>query len=113
KPVFAAVLTVTNLNDNGPGSLRDTIAAAASGDTIVFAVTGTIALTSGDLVIDRNLIISGPGPGYVTVQRSSTIGTQTLTIFVIPNLVPPLTVSISGLTISNGLSEDRAGGIYK
>ena len=35
-PAFAAIDTVTNLNDPGAGSLRATIAAAAAGDTIVF-----------------------------------------------------------------------------
>jgi hypothetical protein len=47
----AAILTVSNLNDNGSGSLRDAVAASASGDTIVFAngSTGTIALTNGEI----------------------------------------------------------------
>jgi hypothetical protein len=33
-PVFANTIAVTNTNDSGPGSLRDAIASAASGDTI-------------------------------------------------------------------------------
>jgi hypothetical protein len=31
------IITVTNTNDNGPGSLRSAIAQANSGDTIKFA----------------------------------------------------------------------------
>ena len=37
----AATLTVTNLADNGPGSLRQLIADASPDDTLDFAVTGT------------------------------------------------------------------------
>ncbi len=36
--VRAATLTVTDLNDSGPGSLRQAIADAAAGDTITFGV---------------------------------------------------------------------------
>src|SRR5262245_54296020 len=60
-----STLTVTNLSDSGAGSLRGQIAAAASGDTIVFdgSLRGTISLTSGELAISRNLTIQGPGAG--------------------------------------------------
>jgi hypothetical protein len=56
-----STLTVTNNVDSGPGSLRADIAAAKSGDTIVFAANlGQISLTSGELVINKNLTIQGP-----------------------------------------------------
>ena len=45
----ADTITVTNTNDSGPGSLRQALADANSGDTINFAVTGTIGLTTGEL----------------------------------------------------------------
>ena len=64
----ASAATVTNLNDSGPGSLRHVMAAAAPGDTIDFAVTGTIILTSGQLVIDKDVTITGPGPTNLTVS---------------------------------------------
>jgi hypothetical protein len=38
----AATLTVTNLADNGPGTLRQLIADSSPGGTLDFAVTGTI-----------------------------------------------------------------------
>ena len=44
----ANVITVTNTNDSGPGSLRQALADANDGDTINFAVTGTIGLTTGN-----------------------------------------------------------------
>jgi len=48
-PVDATTITVTNTNDKGPGSLRQALTTANDGDTINFAVTGTIILTSGDV----------------------------------------------------------------
>src|SRR5262249_55882535 len=68
-----STLTVTNLLDSGAGSLRDQIGAAASGDTINFAsgLSGTITLSSGELAIARNLTISGPGAGTITVSGNN------------------------------------------
>ncbi|MEI8259553.1 MAG: hypothetical protein WCJ30_28140, partial [Deltaproteobacteria bacterium] len=67
-------LTVTSLADSGPGSLRDTLAAAVSGDTIDFSpaiLPGIIDLTSGQLSIDASITIAGPGPERLTVRRST------------------------------------------
>src|SRR5207247_10588126 len=67
----AATITVTSSNDNGPGSLRQAILDASPGDTINFAPSvTTVTLTSGELVIDKNLTITGPGANRLTVQRS-------------------------------------------
>src|SRR6266516_1049991 len=54
-------ITVTNTNDSGTGSLRQALTDAHDSDTINFAVTGAISLTSGELVINKNITISGPG----------------------------------------------------
>ena len=72
-PGTAATLTVQNLNDSGPGSLRAAIILAEPGWTIAFApnVTGTIALTSGELVIDKNLTIEGPGRNVLTIDAQN------------------------------------------
>jgi len=66
----AATIMVTNGNDSGPGSLRQVIVDASSGDTINFAprVT-TVNLTSGELVIDKNLTITGPRANRLIVLR--------------------------------------------
>jgi hypothetical protein len=50
----AATITVTNTSDNGAGSLRQAIANAHDGDTIDFGVTGTITLTTGELLVDKS-----------------------------------------------------------
>ena len=95
---LAGTITVTSLNDNGAGTLRDAIAAAAPNDTINFGVTGTIVLTNGELFINKSLSISGPGPNMLTVQRSTAAGTPEFRIF---NIAAG-TVAISGLAVNNG-----------
>src|SRR6266513_942510 len=105
-PVHAATITVTNTNDSGPGSLRQALTIANDGDTIGFAVTGTISLTSGELVIDKNIIISGRGPGLLTVARS-----QQAADFRIFNIPPSHTAEIDGLTITGGSLVGNGGGI--
>ena len=95
----AATITVTNGNDSGRGSLRQAIISASSGDTINFAPCLTaVTLTSGELVIGKNLTITGPGAERLTVQRST--HAPGFRIFRITTST--VTVSISGLTISNG-----------
>ena len=99
---------VCNGNDNGAGSLRQAIFNASPGDTITFvpSVT-TVTLTSGELVIDKNLTITGPGADRLTVQRSPPNGPQ-FRIFRISS--SPVTVSISGITISHGFLQYGPGG---
>ena len=101
----ATTRTVTNLNDSGTGSLRQAIIDSASGDTINFAVTGTISLTSGELQINHDLTITGPGTASLVIRRSTT---SFFRIFFFDNG----TWTVSGLTISNGHDTVVGGGIY-
>jgi hypothetical protein len=98
-PVHATTITVVNGNDSGPGSLRQAILNASSGDTINFAPSiTTVTLTSGELVIDKNLTITGPGANRMTVQVNANV--ISARVFNISSST--VTVSISGITISNG-----------
>ena len=102
----ANVITVTNGNDSGPGSLRQALVDANDGDTINFdASVGTVILTTAELAIDKNLTISA-ALQMVTVVRSSQ------TEFRIFHVTPGHSVEINGLTISGGhITGDNGGGI--
>jgi len=95
------ILTATSTADSGAGSLRQTIASAASGATIVLTNTGTISLTSGELLINKNLNIVGPGATNLAIS-----GNNSSPVFYVTNAA----VNISGLTIRNGKSADGGAG---
>jgi hypothetical protein len=92
-----STLTVTTLSDNpGVATLRNEIAAAQSGDTIVFAqgVTGAIRLTSGfELYINKNLDIEGPGAKNLAIEGYN------CRVF---EVAAGAHVTLSGLTIEGG-----------
>jgi hypothetical protein len=103
RPSAADTLTVINNNNSGAGSLRQAIADADPGDTIVFdsGVTGTIALSTGALIIDKNLIITGPGASALAISGSQL--SQVLRI-------ESGNVVISALTVKNGQESNSSGG---
>jgi hypothetical protein len=88
-------VTVTSSADGGSGSLRDAIATAPPGATIDFAISGTIALASGELAIAKDLTIVGPG-----AQRLTLDGGKARVL----SIAAGSTVTLSGLTITNGVA---------
>jgi hypothetical protein len=111
-----ATLVVRNTNDAGTESLRQRILEAnpAGGDTIVFQIpttapgynptTGvfTIGLTSGELLIDKNLTIDGSAQ-KISIRR---IGG---TVFRIFRIAAGAVVTLNDLAISNGRQSSAAG----
>jgi hypothetical protein len=87
--------TVVATNADYGVSLRYCICEAQPGGTVTFAssVTGTVALTSGELLINKNLTIQGPGAKVLAIS-----GNASSRVFHTSNSV----VTISGLTITNG-----------
>jgi CSLREA domain-containing protein len=102
---------VKNNNDSGADSLRQIIANVCTGTTITFAgnVRGAITLTSGELVVDKGVIINGPGADQLTVQRSALTGTSAFRIFNVGNINNNYNTTISGLTIANGKANGGGG----
>src|SRR5215510_11814727 len=100
---------VSTLADGGDGSLRDAVAHAnahTGADVIVFndGLTGTIALTGGELDVTDAVKINGPGADTLTVS-----GSNLSRVF---QVEAGETVSISGLTIAGGnAGGDNGGGI--
>jgi hypothetical protein len=102
----AATLTVTSTADSGAGSLREAIAMANAGDTVVFASTlsgQTITLTSGELLMAKNLTISGPGASLLTIS-----GGGASRLF---NVSGAVTVTLSGMTLTGGYVNGDGGAI--
>jgi hypothetical protein len=113
------ITVTTTVDDFTTGSLRAAILLASPGDTIQFAIPGTgvqtIVLNSGEILIDKSLIINGlNGQFPVTVQVNKNLTTG----FRAFNITPagqgtPITVKISDMTIEGGeLAYGNGGSIY-
>ncbi len=100
-------ITVTSLADAGPGSLRQALADATGGDTIAFAVTGTIALSSGELLLDKALTLSGPSAALLAVDAG---GTSRVLHVSDGDPGTHLVVRIERLTLANGSVVGAASG---
>ena len=97
-------ILVTNTNDNGPGSLRQALAGASDGDTIdATDISGVITLTTGQLLVDKSVIINGAGANFLAID-----GNASSRIFQIGS---GETVTISDVTIRNGQG-NFGGGIF-
>ncbi|MFT3746148.1 MAG: MBG domain-containing protein [Pyrinomonadaceae bacterium] len=98
---------VTNTNDAGAGSLRQAVLDACPGATITFApaVTGTIALSTGEITIDKGINIHGPGANVLTVS-----GSNLSRIFGLTGS-STLSIRLSDLTLANGQSSIGGGAI--
>lgn len=100
----AATLKVTSLadDDGSAGTLRGQIEAAAADDTIVFDVSGTIALTKGGLpALNKNLTITGSMKDGITIKGDKEGGIFSVTAG---------KITISNLSIADGKASSGNGG---
>src|SRR5262249_52504800 len=103
-----ALFTVTNLSDEGAGSLRQAVLdanALPGADVIAFApgMTGVIGLGGSQLSITDHLTILGTGAGRLAVS-----GEGTSRVF---QVGAGVVAAIDGLTITGGLA-DNGGGVW-
>ncbi len=97
-------ITVTSSADSGPGSLRQAIVDLCAAGSIDFnlPLPATIALSSGELLVDKPLIITGPGASALMVS-----GSGSSRVFNIGSYA----VWLAAFTIQDGLAVD-GGGIW-
>jgi CSLREA domain-containing protein len=119
-PQTGTSFTVTNVSDHDDGlctsddcTLREAlnVANANADNTISFApgVTGAIQLATALPNITGSVVVQGPGPRVLTVQR----GAGAATGFRVFTVAGSFNATISGLTIANGnLPGGVGGGIY-
>lgn len=117
----AADIYITNTNDSGAGSLRQAVIDAGPGDTIYFdtnniAPGSTIFLTSGEIVINKNLNIIGPySASELTISGNNNSRVFNTKKPAFPDEGPPPDVLIENLRIADGKSPDsttpNGGGI--
>jgi hypothetical protein len=91
--------TVLNNADSGAGSLRDTLAAAQSGDTIVFdpsLMHQAVTLTSGPIALSSNLTVDGLGADLLAIS-----GNQQSRLFALSGTAQ---VTLAHLTLTGGAS---------
>jgi hypothetical protein len=102
----AATITVTSFAGIGAGTLHQALVDANDGDTINFSLppSSGIQLYADPLIVDKSVTISGPGAANLMV-----LGTGGVRVF---NIAPGKNVTISGLTITNGVADDAGGAIY-
>jgi len=106
--VLFAPMRVNTLADSGAGSLRQAIADAPSGSTIIFEPAidgGTVTLGGTELLISKNLTIYG-----VNLSTGLTIsGNHASRVF---NIASGSVVALARLTITGGNAGGHGGGIF-
>lgn len=97
--LHAATLTVTNSADSGAGTLRAALVSANNGDTINFSLPtpAKITLTSGELLVTKNVSILGLGATNLTLHNGNAYKQRVFHVY--SNTL----VTITGLTMTNGL----------
>jgi hypothetical protein len=96
----APTVVVGNCDDDGAGSLRDTLLHAAEGDVVDLTQLdcSTITLTSGAIVFGQaNVGVAGPGPSALTIDASASAGSSAFY-----GLNAAGTFHLDGMTVTGG-----------
>ncbi|MGJ5673382.1 MAG: choice-of-anchor Q domain-containing protein [Nostochopsis sp.] len=99
-----AIISVTNNADSGEGSLRAALESAQAGDIIQFTpslANGTITLTSGELLISKNVTIDGAGAENLTIS-----GNYSTRVFSVSSYV---NATVKNLTLTDGMVTGKDG----
>jgi parallel beta-helix repeat protein len=105
--VHPPTIIVTSMFDDGTGTLRQALTDAQGGDVIQFdpALFGRTINLHTLLSIDKDIVISGPGPDQLTIQLAGI----RLSVF---EILSGHTVILEGLTIRGGQARVVGGGIH-
>jgi hypothetical protein len=109
-PLKATNFTVTNTNENGPGSLRAAIvssnfdATATVGSPHIIDITGvsgTIVLDSALSDIRNHVRLNGPTNNSLSIERNLSAATFSI-LTVKPIGLSPITVELNNLVLTKG-----------
>jgi hypothetical protein len=91
---------VTNTNDSGPGSLRQTIANASNGDTITFdpSLAGQTITLGSTITISKSITVDGGGLD----PRVEISGGNAVRIFLVDSTSNTITPSIKNVVLKDG-----------
>ena len=99
-------IVVTTLADGGDGSLREALGDIADGGTITFdpgLAGGTIGLTTGQLLVDRDVVVdASAAPGLIVSGSGSSRVFQ---------VDAGATVAINDVMIADGAAARQGGGV--
>lgn len=112
--MLLTAFTVVNTNDSGEGSLRDAIEqanATAGADTISFdaSLAGQTIVLSDELLISDDLTITGLGADQLTLDGNG--DSRIFNIYDGSHAISSINVEITGLTLTNGFSDQSGGAI--
>ncbi len=99
-------LVVTNLDDSGPGSLREALALIADDGTITFdpgLAGGTMTLSSGQLAIDSSVTVDASAAAPVTISAAE--------LSRVVQVAAGAEVAMNDLVIRDGVAAPQGGGI--
>lgn len=100
---YADTLTVNDAGNDGPGTLRDQVAAAVDGDVVEIAAGVDPLLTGAQIEIDDDITVRGQGPSDTTVS-----GDNNSRIF---EIASGKSVAIEDLELTEGRGPLSAGGV--